>query len=108
MIEHVNHMQRPHHHVQINAQMRADLGWWTECLDAFNGKTFFVDSEPVPTEEFSTDACPIGGGGFFQGDWFYVNWATHYPRLVKVHINLQETFTVLLALERWKDQLRNK
>ena len=102
MTDNVNHMQRPHHHVRINAQMRADLGWWTECL----GKTFFVDSEPVPNEEFSTDACPIGGGGFFQGDWFYVNWSTDYPRLVKVHINLQETFTVLLALGHWKDQLR--
>ena len=88
MIDNVNHMQRPHHHVRMNAQMRADLGWWTECLGVFNGKTFFVDSEPVPNEEFSTDACPIGGGGFFQGDWFYINWSTDHPRLVKVHINL--------------------
>ena len=28
--------------------------------------------------------------------------------MANVHINLQETFTVLLALERWKDQLRDK
>ena len=34
----------------------------------FNGKAFFVDSTPTALEEFSTDACPIGGGGFFQGD----------------------------------------
>ena len=108
MIDTVNHMQRPHHHVRINAPLRADLEWWKEFLGVFNGKTFFVDSEPVPTEEFSTDACPIGGGGFFQGDWFYVNWATNYPSLANVHINLQETFTVLIALERWKDQLRDK
>ena len=108
MIDTVNHMQRPHHHVRINAPLRADLEWWKEFLGVFNGKTFFVDSEPVPTEEFSTDACPIGGGGFFQGDWFYVYWATNYPSLANVHINLQETFTVLIALERWKDQLRDK
>ena len=108
MIDTVNHMQRPHHHVRINAPLRADLEWWKEFLGVFNGNTFFVDSEPVPTEEFSTDACPIGGGGFFQGDWFYVNWATNYPSLANVHINLQETFTVLIALERWKDQLRDK
>ena len=50
-------MQRPHHHVLINAQMRADLGWWTEFLGVFNGKTFFVDSEPVPTEEFSNNVA---------------------------------------------------
>lgn len=35
MIDNVHHMQRPHHHVGINAQMRADLGWWTECLGVF-------------------------------------------------------------------------
>ena len=63
MIDTVNHMRRPHHHVRINAQLRADLDWWTEFLGVLNGKTFFVDSEPVPMEEFSTDACPIGGGG---------------------------------------------
>lgn len=54
----------------------------------FNGKTFFVDSEPVPTKEFFTDACPVGGGGLFKGHWFYVNWATDYPSLENVHINL--------------------
>ncbi|KAL9975581.1 hypothetical protein ACROYT_G012757 [Oculina patagonica] len=108
MIDTVNHMRRPHHHARIKSQMRADLEWWTEFLSVFNGKTFFVDSEPVSTEEFSTDACPIGGGGFFRGDWFYVNWAIDYPSMANIHINLQETFTVLVALERWKDDLRDK
>jgi len=61
-------MRRPHHHTQLNSQFRADLEWWTEFLRVFNGKAFFVDSQPVPTEEFSTDTCPIGGGGFFFGE----------------------------------------
>ena len=40
-------------------------------------------------EEFSSDVCPVGGGGVFKGDWFYVNWATDYLSLANVHINLQ-------------------
>lgn len=108
IIDNVNHMQRPHHHVRLNAQLRADLAWWTEFLGVFNGKTFFVESEPVQLDEFSTDACPVGGGGFFRGDWFYINWDTDQPRLADVHINLQETFTVLAALERWKEELRDQ
>ncbi|KAK3746307.1 hypothetical protein QZH41_015390, partial [Actinostola sp. cb2023] len=104
IIDNVNHMQRPHHHVRLNAQLRADLAWWTEFLGVFNGKTFFVESEPVQLDEFSTDACPVGGGG----DWFYINWDTDQPRLADVHINLQETFTVLAALERWKEELRDQ
>lgn len=99
MIDTVNHMQHPHHHVQINAHLKADLDWWKEFLGVFNGETFFVTSELVPTEEFSSNACPIDRGGFFQGDCFYVNWATTYPSLANVHINLQKTFTVLIALE---------
>lgn len=31
---------------------------------------------------------PIGGGGFFQGDWFYTHWATDHPDLTDAHINL--------------------
>lgn len=74
---------------------RSDIDWWTDLLGIFDGKTFSVDSEAVSTEEFSTDACPVGGREFFKGDWFYINRATDYPSLENVHINLQEMFTEL-------------
>ncbi|XP_078368365.1 uncharacterized protein LOC144652227 [Oculina patagonica] len=107
-IDVMNTLSRPHHHIRVNKQLRDDLSWWASFLSVFNGKTFFIDSAPVSFEEFSTDACPIGGGGFFQGDWFYTNWAIDHPDLAGAHINLKETFTVLLALCRWKHQLRDK
>ena len=107
IIDVMNTLKRPHHHTRPTAKLRADLSWWAEFLSVFNGVSFFVNSEPVGSEEFSTDACPIGGGGFFQGDWFYINWEIDFPDLTKAHINLKETFTVLAALERWKHQLRN-
>ena len=107
-IDVMNTLSRPHHHIRVNKQLRDDLSWWASFLRVFNGKTFFIDSAPVSFEEFSTDACPIGGGGFFQGDWFYTNWAIDHPDLAGAHINLKETFTVLLALCRWKYQLRDK
>lgn len=102
IIDVTNTLSRPHHHVHINTSLRADLLWWASFLSVFNGKAFFVASTPTALEEFSTDACPIGGGGFFQGDWFYTNWATDHPDLTDAHINLKETFTVFLALHRWK------
>ena len=46
----------------------------------------------------STDACPVNGGGFFRGYWFYINWAADYPCLTNAHINLQVTFIALAAL----------
>ena len=108
IIDVINTLSRPHHHIRINKQLRGDLSWWTSFLSVFNGKTFFVDSAPVASEEFATDACPVGGGGFFRGDWFYRNWEIDHPNLAEAHINLNETFTVLLALYRWKSHLRDK
>ena len=99
---------QPHHHSRLNFQLRTDLSWWAYFLSVFNGKTFFVDSELVASEQFSTDACPIGGGGSFHRDWFYLNWEVDQPTVVKVHINLKETFTVLAALGRWKHDLQDK
>ena len=104
----MNKLSRPQHHSRLNFQLRADLSWWVDFLSVFNGKTFFVDSDPVASEEFSTDACPIGGGGFFRGDWFYLNWEVDQPAVASAHINLKETFTVLAALDRWKHDLRDK
>ena len=79
--------------MRINTSLRANLPWWASFLSVFNGKAFFVASTPTALEEFSTDACPIGGGGFFQGDWFYTNWATDHPDLTDAHIDIKETFT---------------
>ena len=67
IIDVMNTLSRPHHRTRVNKQLRADLSWWANFLSVFNGNTFFVDSEPVSSNEFSTDACPIGGGGFFSG-----------------------------------------
>ena len=51
-IDTVNELPRPHHHIRPNRQLRADLAWWSKFLSVFNGKTFFVESEPEPKEEF--------------------------------------------------------
>ncbi|KAK3739566.1 hypothetical protein QZH41_006376 [Actinostola sp. cb2023] len=76
--------------------LSAPLGRLDQNPQVFLGSTTQQSSkkgEPVQLDEFSTDACPVGGGGFFRGDWFYINWDTDQPRLADVHINLQETFT---------------
>ena len=88
IIDVTNTLSGPHHHMRIETSLRVDLSWRANFLSSvFNGKAFFVDSTPTALEEFSTDACPIGGGGFFQGDWFYTNWATDHPDLTDAHIN---------------------
>ena len=108
MIDTVNSLRHPHHHIRPTAALKADLAWWAEFWSVFDGTCFFVESEPVDSDEFSTDECPLSAGGFLHGDWFYLNWAADCPVLAGAHINLQETYTVLVELRRWKQDLSDK
>lgn len=90
-----------HHYVRLNSAARADIAWWSNYISIFNGTVKFIDSIPVPSGQFSTDACTDGGGGYYCTDWFYVNWHANAPNIAKAHINVKELYTVGLAAERW-------
>ena len=77
-------------------------------MEHFSGKTFFVSTELTSVAEFSTDASLVGGGGYYQQDWFHVNWELDFPHFQDCHINELELFTVLLAFRRWGTQLSDK
>ena len=42
-----------------------------------------------------------GGGGLWDTDWMYVNWALNNPALYPLYINYKETFTIVLAAGHW-------
>ena len=73
LIYSINTLKQPHHHTRLTQTLCKDLHWWIEFIDTFNGITFFVDSEPQPLDQLSTDACLTSGAGHFHQDWFYVN-----------------------------------
>lgn len=85
---------------------RKDLEWWTAFLPVFNGTVRFLETRPV--RSLMTDACNSGGGGYFHGDYFYVNWALGLPEVADKHINAKETLAIILALQRWAPLLSNK
>jgi hypothetical protein len=68
-----------HHFIRITAAAHSDIDWWVNGLEQFHGYSPFLDDIPVPSHVFSTDACLVGGGGFFAGDWFYVDWVRDIP-----------------------------
>ena len=105
IIDAINTLQHPYHRMRMNTSLRKDFLWWINFMEHFNGTTFFTASEPMTPMEFSTDACPVGGGGHFGDDWFYVNWKLDYPEFPSSHINELEIFTVLLGLRRWRTGL---
>ena len=61
----------------------------------------FLDEIPLPIDEYSTDACTIGGAGYYNNDWFYCNWAVDYPDIANKDIWMKELFTILVSARRW-------
>lgn len=83
-----------------------DIAWWVQFLHTFNGTQMFLDN--IPTLDVITDACPIGAGGFFRGDWFYHNFSIDSPPWEDLHITHKETLAIILAAKRWGHQWENK
>ncbi|KAI8492000.1 hypothetical protein Bbelb_303730 [Branchiostoma belcheri] len=79
-------VRRPHHRTKLTSAARTDLRWWEDFVRTFNGVSYFMDSEPISAGQINTDACDDGGAGFFNGDWFYVNWTLDDPSLRACHI----------------------
>jgi len=46
------------------------------------------------------DACTKGAGYKYSQEWAYADWHCDFPHLSKVHINLKETITIVLAARR--------
>lgn len=94
------------HRTQLSTEVRQDINWWFQCVHVFNGKSALLDS--LPLECVFTDASNDGGGGYFQGDWFYFNWAIDWPEASEFHINEKEIVAVTLAAYRWSPLWKNK
>jgi hypothetical protein len=45
-----------------------------------------------------TDACLQGGAGYYEGDFFYVNWDIDLPQFKNYHINIKETMAIVLSV----------
>ena len=94
------------HKVKLTGGIRADITWWTTFLAGFNGKSMLLDNQPI--QSVFTDSCSLAAGGFFDGDWFYLNWDLDWPFVSELHINSKEILAVYLAVLRWASVWRNK
>ena len=65
-----------------------------------------LDKHPI--QSVFTDSCNLAAGGFFEGDWFYLNWEWDWPLVSKLHINSKELLAVYLAIRRWAPLWQNK
>ena len=101
-------LKRKHHRIRLTASARADIAWWLEFMQVFNGTVCFIHNTPVPAACFTSDACTIGGAAVYNSDWFYVNWSIDYPEMSSEHINVKELCTIIIAARRFANIWTNK
>ena len=105
LINRINTLKNPCHKTRISSCMRADLQWWMENVDLFNG--FTPIAEERPSTHICIDACTQGAGGYHQGQWYHVAWE-NWPGTDDLHINYKEVLALTPAVAVWGHLWRGK
>ena len=104
---------KPHHHIDIKAEMRSDLEMWLTFLN--NGQTysrsFFDFNTTLLAEdiELYTDAASTKGcGGYHKTHWFIAEWDEEFILECKPSINYLELYAVTIGVLSWMHNYSNK
>ena len=101
----MNSLQLPSACFRFTPEFYADLLWWSQFLQVFNGKRMFLDA--VPELNVQTDTCFEAAGAFLNDDWTYFSFAESKV-LADLHINYKEKLAVVIAAENWCDKWTNR
>ena len=103
---------KPHYHVRVNGEMKADLDIWTYFLahpDVYSRPFLdFQESNAVDIDMY-TDASRnflLGCGGFCGTSWFWQRWDI-FTAKVKPSIEYLELYAVTVAVMLWISKFRN-
>jgi hypothetical protein len=101
-----NSVSERHHKVLLTDDFFADLYWWISFMSIFNGTCRIQDPRPITS--LQTDASSEGGGGYYNGDYFYINWPLDLPAFAVTHINVKEFTAIFLSVCRWCKYFMNR
>ena len=101
-------LTKPHHHLRINSEARADLTAWLHFVQAYNGRTMLQEHRWLSSDTMSlyTDsASTCGYAAVFKKAWFNGAWPISWKNM---SIAFLELFPIVIALEYWSNLLENK
>ena len=85
----------------LTADFKQDVRWWNIYAPLYNGVSLMPLSDwSEPDAIVSCDACLVGAGGWFDGQFFH----SKFPQFIqsqKLHINALELLTLVVALKLW-------
>ena len=100
---------KPFHRIRLTHSARKDLSIWLYFLENHNGVTLYKEEMFLSHQviKFQSDASKHIGCAAIWGDhWFYVKWPSTWWH--DQNITFLEFVPIIMALEAWGPQLRNK
>ena len=107
---------KPHYHVNIDAELRADCMVWKEFLETDKSVVCqpFIDfSSKLRADKISffTDAvgsAKLGYGCVFGNSWTFGAWGESFVKNLLPSIECLELFAVTVAIVLWAKKLENR
>ena len=105
---------KPHHHVKIRPEIRADLTMWLTFLDHDSAycRSFFEFESNFKSDQLDwyTDASlTLGCGGYCGENWFIVEWEDNFLELKNgPSINYLELYALTAGILLWVENYPNK
>ena len=89
-----------HHHINFNAETRADISWWLRFLPSWPGVSLLLQSHwsSAPDMDLYTDASDAGYGAYWSGRRFNSHWT---PQQAALSIAWREMYAILAACSTW-------
>ena len=99
----------PHYSVRLSGEHKDDLKMWLEFLNGYNGIDFFHDvleHKGLPLHIYSDASQSLGCGAILNNSWFSMPWPSKWWS--EQNITFLELTPIVLALEAWKNTLKNR
>ena len=105
---------KPHHHVKITGEMRADMEMWTVFLNHPSVYCWpfmdFGNQHSAVDIDFHMDSSrnfALGFDGVYENHWFWGQW-DDFTQAVEPSIEYLELYTVTVGVLLWGHALANK
>ena len=103
---HTSGVLKPHHHVSLKQDLKADLKMWICFLQhpaAYCRPFYHLDKDLSSVElDLFTDAAKTKGcGGYYKDQWFIAEWDHEFIREHNPSINYLELYAVTVAVINW-------
>ena len=108
---------KQHHHINLDAEFKADCKIWIKFLDNESSKTInqpmvglWAPAKTSTEINFYSDSSAaknLGYGCVFQNNWIHGIWEPGYIKCFKPSIEYLELFALCTGVLTWESQLRN-